>query len=261
MKFLDRALILRRFRYGESSLVIHVATRTHGRVHLVAKGAYRPTARFYAALDLFDTLELEWQKSRESELGNLSSAGIAVRRHRLAQDLGRYRSALTVLELLEIGAQEGQPALELFTAAEHALDRLLEAPLADRPLVEFELAFLAHLGIAPALTECASCGGPAPGTGPARARRAAFSAQCGGRLCAECAAEARAIGRRVGTLPEAVLAAAARLAEPHRPHALPLEPSDLERVRDMVARFLEYQLQGRPKSYRTFLAAPHRNRA
>jgi hypothetical protein len=32
------------------------------------------------------------------------------------------------------------------------------------------------------------------------------------------------------------------------------------RVRDLAARFLEYHLESRPKSYRQFLAAPNRNR-
>ena len=51
----DDALILRRFSFGETSLVVQVLTREHGRVHLIARGAYRPKSRYYAALDLFDT--------------------------------------------------------------------------------------------------------------------------------------------------------------------------------------------------------------
>jgi hypothetical protein len=34
----------------------------------------------------------------------------------------------------------------------------------------------------------------------------------------------------------------------------------VERVRDLIARFLEYHLEGRPKSYRQFLSVPNRNR-
>ena len=40
----DRALCLRRFPYGESSLVAHFMTREHGRVALLAKGAKSVTA-------------------------------------------------------------------------------------------------------------------------------------------------------------------------------------------------------------------------
>ncbi|MEQ1893151.1 MAG: recombination protein O N-terminal domain-containing protein, partial [Planctomycetota bacterium] len=56
----DRGLLLRRFPYGESSLVLHVLTRTHGRLALLAKGAYRPSSAYFAAFDLFDTLELSF---------------------------------------------------------------------------------------------------------------------------------------------------------------------------------------------------------
>ena len=41
----DRALLLKRYPFSESSLVAHLCTREHGRVHVLAKGAYRPTSR------------------------------------------------------------------------------------------------------------------------------------------------------------------------------------------------------------------------
>ena len=47
----DHAVLLRRHPYGESSLVVHVLTREHGRVALLAKGAYRPTSRYFGVLD------------------------------------------------------------------------------------------------------------------------------------------------------------------------------------------------------------------
>jgi len=122
----DRAVILRRFRYGETSLVLQLLSREHGRVHLLAKGAYRPTARFYAALDLFDTLELEWIASPGRELATLQSASIVVRRHRLALDLARFRAALTMLELADHGCQDGPANHELFELTSAGLDQLLQ---------------------------------------------------------------------------------------------------------------------------------------
>jgi len=271
-RFCDQALILRRFRYGETSLVTQVLTREHGRVHLLAKGAYRPSARYYAVLDLFDTLQLEWVASPGRELATLQAAQIVARRHRLALELARFRAALTMLELAEQGSQEAHANRELFELLRAGLDRLLLPGPAERALVEFELGFLHNLGLAPALVECASCGGAAPASAGQGARRAAFSAQSGGRLCASCAREARALGRRVGTLPETVLLHASRLAagaadaNPTSTTAsaaagVELDARELLLVRDVVARFLEHQLQGRPKSYRHFLAGPQRNPA
>jgi DNA repair protein RecO (recombination protein O) len=252
----DRALLLRRFAYGESSLVVHALTEQHGRVHLLAKGAYRPTSRYYAALDLFDTLELTWNASGH-ELETLREASIAVRRHRVAHDLARYGAALTVLELLSLGAPEHGPAGELFALGTRALDGLVASAAPQRELLAFELAFLRALGLAPALRRCAACDGDAP---PIEGRRAAFSAGAGGRLCRACAAEAKAAGRRVGTLPVRVLEiAAAALADGDGARQDLRSTNDLERTRDFVARFLEYHLEGRPKSYARFLAVPSRN--
>ena len=255
----DRALVLRRTPFGESSLVVQVLTRRRGRVHLLAKGAYRPTSRFFCVLDLFDALELEWSQSPRAELALLHAGSVEQRRGRLTADLAAYRAALAVLELVELAARPGQAEEGLFDLCEAALDGLGEgrAP-PDLTLVVFELGFLQNLGLAPALETCASCAGPAP---PVLEGRAAFSAGAGGRLCRACAEEARAAGRRVGTLPLEVLTTAADLARssPRAPAHDGLGRDIRERVRDLVERFLDYHLETRPKSHRAFLSAPNRN--
>ena len=255
----DRALILRRTPFGESSLVVQVLTERQGRVHLLAKGAYRHTSSFYCVLDLFDTLELEWHTPRGGELGLLRAGSLVRRRRWITEDLARYQAAGAALELGELAARPGQADAVLFAVLEDLLDALAGTgsegqPSATLSLVVFELAFLHNLGLAPSLERCAACGGPAP---PVGADRAAFSAGAGGRLCRPCAEEARRTGRRVGTIPVDVLAAASRLT---RPGPYPVLSQDLEdRLRDFVGRFLDYHLETRPASHRRFLAAPNRN--
>ena len=246
----DRALVLRRFAYGETSLVTQLFTRSHGRVHCLAKGAYRSKSRYCGVLDLFDTLELEWSAPRGAELVLLAEASIATRRAAIARDLGRYRAALAVLELLELGTVAGQSEPALFALAEETLDGLALAG-ADAVLerIAFDLRFLQNLGLAPALDACAACGGPAPR--PTRAGTA-FSASSGGCLCPACADEARAAGRRVAALPPDVLRVAhvlltAPVAERRR---VRLAAGQTERVRAFVDRFLEYHLETRPRSRR-----------
>lgn len=255
----DVGILLRRTAFGESSLVVQVLTRRHGRVHLLAKGAYRPTSRYFAVLDLFDTLELEWSRQRGSELGLLRQGSIARRSRRVTTELTTYRAALSLLELAEIASRPGQADATLFELLEGGLVALESAaPPPDLVSVVFELGFLQNLGLAPALLVCAACGGPAPA---GRDERVAFSAGAGGRLCRAHAEEARASGRRVGTLPLAVLEAAEALSRstPRSPRPTDLDPHLIERVRDFVGRFLDYHLETRPKSHRRFLSAPNRN--
>jgi len=252
-----RALILRRTPYGESSLVVQLLTEHAGRVHVLAKGAYRHTSRYFAVLDLFDTLDLEWSTSRSSDLGLLRAGAVGRRRRGLTRDLETYRAGLTGLELCELAARPGQGEGDLFRLLEELLDTLDAGPEACPPalsLVVFELRFLQNLGLAPSLERCATCGGEAS---PVAADRAAFSASAGGRLCRSHAEEARAAGRRVGTMPLDVLDTATALLS-----GAPAPPTthDLrERLRDFVGRFLDYHLETRPASHRRFLAAPNRN--
>ena len=253
----DRALLLRRWPFGESSLVVHLLTRRHGRVQVLAKGAYRATSRYFAVLDFFDTLELEWSNARAGDLG-LLRAGTLVRRRRNAGDLASYRAAHAVLELAALAARVELEDGELFDLTEETLERLDRRT--DPPAlvtVVFELGFLQNLGLAPALEACAACGEPA--RAPAGGR-VAFSAGAGGRLCRTHAAEARAAGRRVGTLPLAVIEAAAALSACTPANPFPhLDPGLLERVQDFVERFLGYHLETRPAGHARFLAVPNRN--
>src|SRR6516162_656337 len=120
----DRALLLQRYAYSESSLVVHACTREHGRVHLIAKGAYRPTSRYFAVLDYFDTLELEWDHNPARELSNLRSGVLRVRRRELCTDLAGYRAAMSIGELVDLASRPAHSEPALFDLFEDSLSRL-----------------------------------------------------------------------------------------------------------------------------------------
>ncbi len=250
----DDALILRRTAFGESSLVVQALTRTHGRVHFLAKGAYRHTSSYYCVLDLFDELSIEWSSVKNRELATLRRASITTRRRALCSDPLRYRRGVEILELCELAAQPGDGSSRLFELTTQALDALEdESTDALAVLVVFELRFLQNLGLAPSLRRCASCGGQAPTLQQDRdsvARRIAFSAGAGGRLCLTCARDAKASGRRVGTLPLQLVENAAQLGKAGLEAAATLSPDSLAEARSFTERFMDYHLETRPKSRR-----------
>jgi DNA repair protein RecO (recombination protein O) len=246
----EPALLLRRFPYGESSLVLHVLTPGQGKVALLAKGAYRPSSGYFAVFDLFDTLEIRWSARAGEALGLVTRGGLRTRRARLAGDLERYRVALALLELAHLTAREGHEERELFRWLEGALD-LLQGGTASPGVVAVaaDLALLRGAGLTPALAACATCGARAEERA-GRAPRADFSAPLGGRLCPRCAREACARGRTVESLPLNVLRVAESLmtATPVMLERTRIEVGLLERVRAFVERFLEYHLETRLRS-------------
>lgn len=252
----DRVILFSRTPFGESSLIVQGLSARHGRMSWMAKGAYRTSSRFYCVLDLCDTLELEWQPARESDLHTLRAGEVLVRRATLACDPRRFRAAMVMTELADLVSRAGQPEPGLFSRLEHGLDALLDRGLhPDQAQARFELELLGELGLLPSLEQCAACGKSAPAI--TAGARAAFSASGGGRLCPACARRLRAQGRRVGTMPLAVLSDAQSLLNTDRDIAL--APERLVRVRDLVERFLGYHLDTRPRSLSGFLAAPQRN--
>lgn len=247
------ALVLRRFPFGESSLVVHLLTPVDGRVALLAKGAYRPKSGFFAVFDLFDTLAVGWNGKRGSELGLVARAEIRTRRPTLGLDLERYRAALALLELAGLTAREEHEERELFRWLECGLD-LLQAGRVPPALVSVasDLALLRSNGLAPALEQCASCGQRTL----ERAGSVPFSPALGGRLCSTCAASERSRQRAPESLPLNLVRVAASLMEatPTMLEHIHVEARLLERVRSFVERFLEYHLETRLRSRHTAFA-------
>ncbi len=219
-----------------------------------------------------------------SGLSTLRTGDVDQRRRWITSSLETYRAAHTAIELTELSTRAGFADADLFTLLAGTLDEFnavgralsvaddgsvsgLLAPLPLR-LARFELRLLGCLGLQPSLAACAACGGPAPAvTQPHGAPRAAFSPEAGGRLCAEHAGEAHGAGHRVGTLPVDVLDGAHALIEPGSAATSQRElltlaeerPEFGDRILDFTGRFLDHQLETRPKSQLEFLGAADRN--
>lgn len=248
-RFEDAALVLRRFSYGESSLLVHLLTPGHGRVSAIAKGAYRPSSGFCGVLDLFDTLQVRWTRGEAPSLAVVTGARIVDRRRELTADLARYRSALAVLELAHVAAREEHEERALFGLLVEALECLARTRV-DPGLAQlsFDLAFLRQAGLSPALDTCAACGKKTS----ERSAAVPFAALLGGRLCTPCARAARSHGRSVGSLPLNVVRIASSLMQspPSMLAKIQLDRPLQERVGAFVERFLETHLETRLRARR-----------
>lgn len=251
MKARERVLVLRRYPYGESSLLVHALTAGHGRIALLAKGAYRLHSGYFATLDFFDTLYVTFQIRPGADLALVSAAEIDVRRRHVSAGLERYSVALGCLELAWLGAREGEEEAALFRLVEGALG-LLEKRQVTARVVEcaFDLHFLRERGWSPVLLACVTCGAelhaPRHGGGAAL-----FSLPDGGQVCPTCAATARARRSHVIGLPWNALRVASSLLETPL-EVLPrmrLDPRIARLVLDFVRRFVEYHLETRPRSF------------
>ncbi|NLC24016.1 MAG: DNA repair protein RecO [Oxalobacter sp.] len=136
--------VLHSYMYKESSLIVDVFSRDHGRVALVAKGAKRPQSRLRGVLQTFQPLSLNW--SGRSELRNLISAEWVGGMVPLESSVLLYGFYLNEL-LLKLTARE-DPHPGLFDHYVTTLTRLGNTESAQIVLRQFELAILKETGVA-----------------------------------------------------------------------------------------------------------------
>jgi len=145
----EPAFVLHRYDWSESSLILDVFTRHHGRIALVAKGAKRPSSSFRPVLLPLQPLQLAF--GGDAEVRTLKSAewmGGHVMPTGEALLSGYYLNEL-LMQLL--AREDPHPALfDVYTnvvrvlASEH--DEVLQAALRT-----FELLLLREIGFLPQL--------------------------------------------------------------------------------------------------------------
>ncbi|MBN8726096.1 MAG: DNA repair protein RecO [Xanthomonadales bacterium] len=138
------ALILHSRPYRETSLLLEVFSREHGRIGLVARGIRRERSRMpRGLLQPLQPLLLDWVA--RGELGTLAGAEAASRPFALGGE--GLLAAMYVNELVLRLTPRGDPAPSAFDAYATCLDRLAGEDLAWT-LRRFERDFLAEIGYA-----------------------------------------------------------------------------------------------------------------
>jgi DNA repair protein RecO (recombination protein O) len=231
------AVILRGYRYSETSKVVRLATRELGVQSAIAKGALRPRSPFGAGLELLSEGVAQLYHRDSRELQTLAGFEVTTLRRELATDLGRFAGGTTLAEvMLKMAPPAALPsAYDILVAG---LVALATAPLdaVDATAVRALWRLLGVLGFEPSLVACARDGASIEaGDGPF----VIFSAAEGGALCARCAAAGASEG--ASRLPPPAFRALLALNDPAA--ILPvLDAAHAAAHRRLVARFTRHHL-------------------
>jgi DNA repair protein RecO (recombination protein O) len=150
------AFVLHSYPYRETSLIVEVFSRDHGRVALIAKGAKRPHSKLRGVLQTFQPLALGW--SGKGEMRTLTDAewvGGLLPLEKSALLCGFYLNEL----LIKLLARD-DPHPALFDHYVATLNQLAHHEPAPIVLRKFERALLKETGVASDLSHCTSTGEP-----------------------------------------------------------------------------------------------------
>lgn len=194
----DQAISLRRTDYSETSQILVLLTRAHGKQRLIAKGTKRSTKkRFAAAIDLLERGEVVFSRrpGSEADLSILVEWNQRELYAGLRTDLRRLYGAQYLAEVIPALVESDDPHPHLFDALADTLSHMSQGSEPLAPVVRCQVALLVEIGLMPDLTQCTACEAAVTG------RMLYFSSESGGLLCRDC--EPAAIEKRAVS-PEAV---------------------------------------------------------
>jgi len=141
------AILLRKTKLTETSLIVTWFSEEHGRIKTVAKGARQPKSRYSGVLDLFFECEIQFGRSRKSELHMLREVALKEAHEGLRSDYTRVALAAYFVELIELVTEPEHPDPEIFDLLKRAYGYLNGHMATARAMLHFESELARLLGI------------------------------------------------------------------------------------------------------------------
>ena len=201
----DSAIVLRRLDYSETSLILAVFTRDHGKVRIIAKGARRSTKkRFSPGMDLLDagSLVLSVRHVGQEALAPLREWKQIAAYAGLRDRLDRLYAAQYAADIVTKLTEDWDPHARIYDGLNSTLATLAGGGETGSTLTSFQRLLLVDTGLLPRLDVCIGCG-QSPTVGP----EMYFSSHEGGLLCRDC--EPARVEKRLVTAGHAALSGAA----------------------------------------------------
>jgi len=155
MRWRDEALVIGARRHGESSVILEVLAKTHGRRLGLVRGALGAALR--AALQPGNHVDASWSARLEQHLGTFIVEPLRARGPGLMDDATALHGLGALCALLRL-LPEREPAPELYDMASVIAERLTDRAQAPALMARFEIALLGALGFGLDLGACALTG-------------------------------------------------------------------------------------------------------
>ena len=154
MHWEDDGIVLARRPYGETSAVLELLTRNHGR-HL---GLLRGGRKQAAQLQMGNSLRAIWRARLSDHLGHYTVEPLMLRAARIMEDADALTGLRAACALLSDSLPERDPHPELFEGLTVLLDCMGDPAVWPALYVRFEVGLLEALGFGLALDRCAVTG-------------------------------------------------------------------------------------------------------
>jgi DNA repair protein RecO (recombination protein O) len=141
------AILLRKRKLSDTSLIVSWCTESLGCIQTAAKGARRAKSPFAGKLDLFFEAEIQIARSRKSNLHTLTEIALKNPFSGIRQNFRRTQAASYFVELIEICTESDHHEPELFALLRRAFTYLNVNDPNLRAILHFETELARIAGV------------------------------------------------------------------------------------------------------------------
>ena len=141
------AILLRKRKFSDTSLIVSWCTESLGCIQAVAKGARRAKSPFAGKLDLFFEAEISIVRSRKSDLHTLTEVVVKNPFAGIRTNYLRMQTAAYFIELIEICTERDHREPELFELLRRAFGYLDANNPMPRAVAHFETELARIAGV------------------------------------------------------------------------------------------------------------------
>jgi len=177
------AVVLKTWKFGETSKIVSLLTRDFGKIRVMAKGARSPKSQFKGCLEPLSHINIVFYDKKTRDLQLLSKTDLVDAHVRFMGDMTRTTLGFAAAELIDRAIIANEPQIKVFDL----FADLLSAINRNSGFLEglfwfFEGKFITLMGYKPTWETCLECG-TSLGT-----KGGYFQPDSGGLLCPVCGA-------------------------------------------------------------------------
>jgi DNA repair protein RecO (recombination protein O) len=181
----DTAICIRTVDYSDTSQIVTLFTKTHGKISAIAKGAKRKKSSFDGPIELFSYGQITFTDSITSKLATLTEFVQRPVFLPLRRKLYPMNCAMFAAELISAFTEENDPNADLFQTFTNFIEDVQSAENDNDSLsllILFQITLLNQIGTGLMLKNCANCSSRFP----TKWNRAYFSSSANGLICPDC---------------------------------------------------------------------------
>ena len=141
------AILLRKRKLSDTSLIVSWCTQSLGCIQTAARGARRARSAFAGKLDLFFEAEIQIARSRKSNLHTLTEVVLKNPFGGIRENFRRTQAASYFVELIEICTESDHHEPELFSLLQRAFSYLNAKDPDLRAVLHFETEIARIAGV------------------------------------------------------------------------------------------------------------------